>query len=275
MTWDELARDLGSAKVSLVPFAGAGGLSWAGLAAKAGALVPVGYLVAAAWAGRRRPVAAAAGLGLVFAAAIEALQVFVHSRYSSATDAVVGMAGAALGGWLATRFGPAAIRPFPRGGSWRVAGAAAKAAVLLGGMAAVLWAKWRPFQYRWPPQGAGRAFLAMVRVPFYHQYWNTEFQAMAQLVGDVGSAALLGLVWASLLGGLGRAGLVTAAVLAGVFGAVAEAGQVLFPPHVPDLTTVALAAAGGVIGALLYRPFARAFVQTPREDDGAGGWLTT
>jgi VanZ family protein len=274
ITRAELVRDLQSAKVSPVPFAGAGGLSATGLAAKGGAFVPVGYLIVAAWTGRRRPLAAAAGLGLLFAAAIEVLQVFVHSRYASGTDVAAGMAGAGFGGWLATRFGPAAVRPFPRGGFWRAAGAAAKAGLLLGGMAAVLWAKWQPLEYRWPPDGLGQALRAMLRVPFYHQYWNTEFEATAQLAADVGSAALLGLVWGSLLKRLGRPGLVTAAALAGVFGAAAEAGQVFFPPHVPDLTTVVLAGAGGAAGALLYRPFARTFLETPRQEE-AGGWLTT
>ena len=40
-----------------------------------------------------------------------------------------------------------------------------------------------------------------------------------------------------------------------------ELGQIVFPPHVPDLTTAVLAAGGAVAGVYLYGPFARAFVR--------------
>jgi VanZ family protein len=271
----ELAVELMSPRVTFVPFTDPGGLSAAGLAIKAVALLPLGYLVVVAWSGWRRPVMAAAGLGLLFAGGIEALQVFIHSRYASGTDAVAGMVGAAAGGWLATRVGPGASRPFRKDALWRVTGALFRTGLLLGGMAAVLYVKWRPWQFRWPEEGLGPALAGLLHVPFYHQYWNSEFQATGQLVADVGSAAALGLLWGSLIGGFGRPGLAVAAAMAALFGAAAEGGQIFFAGHVPDLTTMVLAAGGGMAGALLYRRFAAIFIETPWEGQEPGGWLTT
>lgn len=262
---EELAMEVEEGKILLHPLAGAG--SGLVLAAKVLAFLPVGFWVVVRMKGRGRPVLAALVVGTTFSFAIEVLQVFVFSRYSSATDVLAGAAGAVVGGALATRLGPAATKPLPRGLGWRAVAWLLRLGLTAALLAVVVWGKWAPMDAEWPRQGVPAALVDRLRVPFYHQYWNSEFEAAGQLLRDVTVPAILAMLLVSLLpaGLLGRRAL--GAVAAGGVAAAVELGQIVFPPHVPDATTAVLAVGGAVAGVYLYGPFVRAFIRPGGEPE--------
>ncbi len=263
---EELVRDLKGTRLNLVPLADLGGGRGASAAASAAAFLPVGYAAAVRWARRRGHVVLGLAAGFALAAMLETLQIFIHSRLTSTTDVVLSAGGAGLGGWLAVHFGPAAVRPYPQQGGWRALSYALRLGLAVGLVGLILGLKWGRFEFQWPDEGLGARLRSLLQVPFRHQYYNSEFEATVQLVADVGSAVVVGMVVASLLDWAGRPGRVAAAVVAALIGMVPEAGQVFLPQHSADLTTIVLAGAGAAFGTRLYRPFVRVFI-LPRSCD--------
>jgi VanZ family protein len=266
---EELAAEV--RKVVIIPFADLDRMSFLTIGAKTAMMIPVGYLVAVVKPRLRLPVFHAALMGGVLVLAIQALRLLIHSRGTSATDAVLGAIGAGLGAWAAVHFGPVATRPLlwspvARGIGWTVRLAAAVA-----GIAMMVWYKWAPFDFHWPKEGVPACALGWVRIPFFHQYWNTEFQATIQVAQDFGAPLILGILWISVLRRLGTAGRVIAAIIAAGAGAIIEACQLFFPPRVPDLTTVFIAIAGGILGVYLYDGLVWVFITTPSAQDEARG----
>lgn len=257
---DEMIQELREGKLVLVPLTDISRTSILGIVRNIVIHIPVGYWIVVRWRCRRRPVLAGVWGGLVFVGAIELLQMFVYSRYSSATDVVLGAWGAGVGGLLAARFGPMAGRPLPDGFLWRCVTWAVRLAGTAAVLAALVWGKWSPLAPQWPDGGVWAGLLRAARVPFYYQYFNSEFAATGQLLADVAVPAALGVMMMSLASGL-RGGRLLAAVMAATVAAAVELGQMCFPPHVPDMTTACLAAAGGVLGTFLYRPFVKCFVR--------------
>ena len=258
---DELVLKLKQGKLVLVPFADLLSAPLLVLLGKAVIQVPVGYWIVVRWARARRPVLAALGGGLAFVVAMECLQVFVFSRYASSTDVVLGALGAGIGGLLARHFGPAAGRPLPGGILWAVLSWAFRLGATAAVVAALVWGKWSPLTFQWPDGGLAGALAGTMQVPFFYQYWNAEFEAFAQVLRDVTAPLVLGLLLMAVFApprGWRRA---VAAILAGGVPAAVELGQVFFPPHTADMTTAVLAAAGGVLGTFLYRPFVETFVR--------------
>ncbi|MBE3096535.1 MAG: VanZ family protein [Planctomycetes bacterium] len=265
----ELAAEV--RKVVLIPFADLDRMSFLAIGAKTAMMIPVGYLVAVVKPRLRWPVFHAAFIGGVLVLAIQALRLLIHSRGASATDVVLGAIGAGAGAWAAVHFGPVATRPLlwspvARGIGWTVRLAAAVA-----GIAMMVWYKWAPFDFHWPKEGGLAYALGWVRIPFFHQYWNTEFQATLQVGQDFGAPLILGILWASVLRRLGTAGRVIATLIAAGAGAIIEACQLFFPPRVPDLTTVFIAMAGGILGVYLYDGLVWVFLTTPSAEDEARG----
>ncbi|MFO8012483.1 MAG: VanZ family protein [Phycisphaerae bacterium] len=262
---EELAMQADQGKIVFRPFSET--MPDAVLAAKVLALVPVGYWVVVRRNGGRLPVLGAAFVGAVYVAAIEVLQVFVFSRYSSATDVVLGAGGSLVGGMLAIRMGPAAAKPLPQGLGRRAIAWLVRLGMTAALVAAWVRAKWAPLDLHWPEQGLLAALAERVHVPFYYQYWNSEFEAVAQLLRDVAAPAVLGLLLVSLIPSRVPGRRVAAGAAAAAVGAGLELGQIAFPPHVPDVTTAVLAAGGGVAGVYLYGPFVRAFIHPGGADD--------
>jgi len=255
---EELAMQADQGKMVLRPFADA--VAGVVLAAKVLAFVPVGFWVVVCWRDVRRPVLAAGVMGTAYVAAVEVLQLFVFSRYSSGTDVVLGAAGSLAGGVLATRLGPAARKALPRALGWRVLGWLLRLALAGALVAAMVWGKWAPLALHWPEQGFAAALAERVHVPFYYQYWNSEFEAVGQLLRDIATPAVLAMLVVSLFpaGLSGRRA--SAAAIAAAVAVSVELGQIAFPPHVPDMTTAVLAVGGAVAGVYLYGPFVDAFV---------------
>jgi VanZ family protein len=151
-----------------------------------------------------------------------------------------------------------------------------RAAAALAGVGLMVWYKWQPHQFHWPREGVAACIAGWVRIPFYNQYWNTEYAATVQVAQDFAAPLALAVILVSLMRRLGRPGRVAAAVLAAGIGAGIEAGQMFFPPRAADLTTVFIAVAGGVVGVYLYDPLVRVFVKPPAvEDEADGPWSPT
>lgn len=267
----ELTTKFIEGKVHLVPFSDLGRMSVPRMTLTTAALLPCGYLLALLIRHRRRTVLATA-LGLLTAMVLENLDLFIYSRAATATDVFLGAAGAAAGAWIADYVGPPARRrlPCPRALAGLAAGAAAIASVVLA--ACVVKSRWDPYDFRWPAEGLGRHLWASLHVPFYAQYFNTEFGALTQLMGVSGSMFLLGLLLAGSLYDW-RRGRSVAMLAAGAFGAVVDAGRLLLPSRVFDATTLAFAVAGAVAGAAFCRSFIRIFIQSRGATGGMGAML--
>ncbi len=273
---DEMVLKLRQGKLVFMPFADLPRISILVILVKAAVQIPVGYWIVVRWAGARRPVWAALGGGFAFVAALELLQMFIFSRYASSTDIVLGAWGAGMGGLLARHFGPAASRSLPRGILWALLSWSLRLGATAGVAGALIWGKWSPLAFRWPTDGLARALAHTVQVPFFHQYWNSEFEAFSQILRDVVVPAALGILLMAVVARLPRGRRLVAGIVAGSISAAAELGQVFFPPHTPDMTTAVLAAAGGVVGVFLYRPFVETFVRPGYAADSENdGWSST
>ncbi len=258
---DEMMVELHQGKLVLAPFADLNRASILVFLGKVAVLIPVGYWVVVRWARWRRPVLAALAVGAGLTLAVELLQLLVYSRYSSSTDVILGTWGVVMGGALATQFGPAAMRPLPRGALWRCFSWVLRLTATVAVVSALVWGKWRPLEFQWPDEGLADALAKTVQVPFFYQYWNAEFEAAAQLLRDFSVPLALGLLLMSLVSGILGGRRLVAAVVAGAVPAAVELGQVFFPPHTADMTTAVLAAAGGVVGVFLYRRFVETFIR--------------
>jgi VanZ family protein len=190
------------------------------------------------------------GLGLAFV--MEGVQLLVASRTSSPTDVAVGATAVTLAwaaGWWFPRGSPLAA--LPRDGATSPAatpqaanpgaGPRLGAAVFLAliWFAAVAVICWQPFAV------AGSA-TPFDWVPGLPREGKNDLYALEEMLTKLAVFAPFGMLAAAVvrrrqvvLGG--AVGLAVAAVL--------EAGQTVFPPHVPGLTDVILGGCGGMVGA--------------------------
>jgi glycopeptide antibiotics resistance protein len=203
---------------------------------------------------RRRPLRAAA-FGIAIVAAIEFLQVFVHSRVADATDVITGSAGVVLGVMAATRLSQRSASQSTRPEESRAV-LWAKAGVLVW-FALLASYHWNPFDFTTDAARVTIGMHQLVSVPFYSYYIGTEFHAFTEMSRKTLLAVPLGV----LLRLCERSGgPVPALMKSSVQAAVGlilllaiELGQVFLPTRIPDSTDVLM----GEIGVL------------------AGMWLTT
>lgn len=203
--------------------------------------VPVGAL----WALRStRSFHQIFGLGLLAAAGIEVLQLFVYSRTTDVTDVLLGGCGALAGAALLSRTRPA----------WSHIATVIKRRWL------VLWSTWVvlllfvfwfPFQFSLANVSGADAVAAFTRVPFYTYYVGSEFHAINELLRKVGFFMPAGLI-------LGLAASLRAkdapemvrlhACMLAVLAFVIEFGQLALPGKVADLTDAMLEFGGAWLG---------------------------
>ncbi|MBM4016888.1 MAG: VanZ family protein [Planctomycetes bacterium] len=275
----EVYHKFSDGHVNLIPLADAARLDLYGVLSDAALMAPIGYLIVLLARGRRHPLRLAAGWGLLFAAAIELLQLFVVSRYPSATDVVLGAAGAGAGGWLAMHFGPAARPGVCETPFWARHGGWIKAGLLLAWTAGIVWTKWWPLEFAWPPDGLWQGVIRSVRVPLTGLYYQSELSAAGQVAREFTAFAVMGLLARSLAGPREESARASAAVAAIAVAAAAvalEAGQLFLPAGGADMTSVILPVAGGIAGVLLYGPFVDTFVRgSPMREENTSPWSAT
>ncbi len=258
----ELYHKFKVGRITLLPFTDKGGLSLNTLGTKTAIMIPIGFLLAMLSRWREHPFRTAIIKGLLFAGAIEFLQLFVYSRYTSSTDVLFGTIGAGLGGWLSELFGPAARCPATETHFWARYGWRIKLTASIIWIGTLAWLKWQPFSFRWPAEGLLEHVGRMLRVPFFHQYYTSELEAAAQVVREFVNFLILGMLLRSLAS-LGRRynRVVVSLLVVGIaFGL--EAGQLFLQPRIPDITSIAIGSVGGVIGVWLYPLFVRVFVKS-------------
>lgn len=242
----ELYRKYKEHRITLIPFTD---VSWTHMnssAIKILFMVPVGYM-AGVW-NRRRPGATwvAASFGLLAAGGIEFLQLFVYRRYCSMTDVVLGVVGAIAGGYLSTRFGPAATKPLPPSDWWQRW--ARPAAVT----AACVWAvyllgqAWKPFDPA-PIEGTlWQHIWSQVQIPFYHQYYVSEFEAITQLLRNFLALFMFGILFRAAVPR--ELPVVVGTVISVVVAMLPESGQFLLEGRFADITIMGAHVAGAWCG---------------------------
>jgi len=244
----ELYRKWRDGRVVLLPFGGPARAGWDflyELFSDVALWVPVGLL----WRidGRQRSWAAVVRRSLLAAALLELAQLAVMSRVSDATDILLAGMGAGLGAglpvWLA---------------GWPTWGVARRRRCL--GWAWWLWFAaavtmlWQPFDFDGSRLTAAAVRDVLTRLPFDTYFQRGEFGALSEMLRKVLvflPGGLLLSAWSAkwvwrLPGWLGV--VVLAALAVGL-----EAGQILLPSKVADLTDAALGIAGAALGWRLAR----------------------
>jgi glycopeptide antibiotics resistance protein len=222
--------------------------------------VPIGALCAIwlrARAGGGATLWGATLLGAAFATVIELAQVLVYSRFASATDIVVASLGVLIGASLArylTDSSPVPARP-----RWPTTNRLLAGAVLAAAYAVLL-----VYVFCWPLEPIDdtvrlqRRLAGFFSVPFSRLYWGTEFNAVTQVLAKLLWFAPIGVLTALAIRGTPSAVtrrlcaaamlLLVAALATGI-----ELAQVLFPPHVADVTDVLICVSGAALGFSLTR----------------------
>lgn len=217
--------------------------------------VPIGALALVGWtrAGRWRRRSDAFALGGIYVAAIEAAQLFVFTRFSDVTDLFVGAAGVALGIALTPIVAAPPDRAEADGASLIPRCAWAGTIGWVGVLTAY---HWYPFDFAMDGALLSQGTTQMFAAPFTHYYWGTEFQAFTQISRKLLMAAPLGVLMRLGLpedtrAAAGRLATATVFVLAFLVLFGIEAGQMLLPERIPDITDVMIAQAGVMMGFAL------------------------
>jgi glycopeptide antibiotics resistance protein len=256
----ELYQKYRQGHVSLIPFSHAYGSVAAAVYQSFGDIaqfVPIGMWVA--YTQRNRVsgysivLVGAIGGGLV-AAAVEIAQLFVVSRYTDATDIVLGALGSAIGGWIVGRLDrdmAAPVEPATRvhaAITWLSVVAAYSLFLVLGFL--------YPFAITHDRALIVTRAHTFFKVPFLVLYVSVPFNALTQMLVRILLYAPLGMMWArlsqiavssSVRRTIGALGIAYAAVLAlGI-----EIVQILMPSKVADPTEVALCALGALGGLII------------------------
>jgi glycopeptide antibiotics resistance protein len=220
-------------------------------------LMPIGVLAAVwRWPDRDgiRPFGRSLLLAAGVVAAVEGSQLLVLSRFSSTTDLLTGLVGAAFGWYLARHYlvRPRVIvlparRQRPAGLFWLL-GAVLYAALLVGIFCL-------PFDHLSTPSEAAARWQGLMARPLLAAFYSgTELNAVSEILRKTLLFALLGGLMALAITAAGyanakRRASIAAAGIAGLMLALGiEALQIYLPPHIADATDAVLGGAGVLLG---------------------------
>ncbi len=245
----ELYQKLAKGRLELIPFSHGSVWSvgfWWLRVTDLFVFVPVGW-----WAARvgtrtsagPRSVGGATFVGALVVVGIEFVQIFIYSRFTSTTEMLFGIAGTAVGAWLARRFSARnAVTPVaaPASGLKRLAWALA----VLAYSAALCVLYWWPMELLRDRNEAERRLAHFFSIPFASLYRGSEFNALTEITRKSLLFGGLAVLWVGLLRSLPlgrharRAGYAVAWLYAAALACGIEAVQAVFPPHVTDITDV-------------------------------------
>lgn len=204
-------------------------------------------------------------LGLLAAAGIEALQLFVYSRTTDVTDVLLGACGTLVGALLLRRTRP----------SWPAIASLIQrhwVAVWSAWAIVLLCVFWFPFHFRVADLSGEDVLAAFTRVPLYTYYVGSEFHAINELLRKVGFFLPAGLILgfaaslsAKVSPGMVRLHLGMLALLA----FVVEFGQLALPGKVADVTDAVLEFGGAWLGYKIARWLAVPDMINVQSDDMA------
>lgn len=258
----ELYHKYREGRIQLIPLADLHG-SWLEVAWELATDVVVWLPVGVLWRLRGATVARAMLLGLLAAAVIELLQLFVYTRVTATTDVLMGALGCGMGALAARSLAvggvssdPVAATPAQGARWWWVWGAWALFTLL---------AFWYPFE---PVTGGAELRQRLVdlwRPPLQTYYMVSEYRAATEVLRKLLMLLPGGLLWSFGMQQvadqdrrqrLRRLGFVVAAIM----GVTIEMGQLGLVGKVADVTDAVLEAIGGVMGLVLG---ARLFGRSP------------
>ena len=252
---EEIRRKVQEGRVVLVPFTGDFGgplkMLW-GVVMDVILYAPVGALATVGWLpkGQIRPFNVAVGVGVLFVAVIEILQLFVFSRFVDSTDVVTGGVGVALGVCIAKwviRHRSTLVRvDHSIVGMWRV-GVVLLAVVLYA--IPVLLSFWYPYDWVEDLSVFRERLHVFFDYPFKHYYWGSEYGTMVNLARGFMIFVPVGMVLRWGRGIEGSAGWYWLGLFVVVgLGLVIELGQAMTLTGVPDMTDVFIYGIGGGVG---------------------------
>jgi VanZ family protein len=257
---EELGEKYRAGRIVLTPFAHTTGAFDAiskcgGVAIPA---LPIGALAVIAMPGRRRGLASASLLATAAVCVAEGLQVFVISRYATASDAICGSAGAVAGAWLADRW-LRDVSSQDREPVYRRAVRPWALAALGAWLAVVVVRHWAPFDFEITGTMYHSRVGRLYAVPFSGYYWSNYLDALGEALTKILLGVPVGVLphifWpapASRALQWTRIGTILLFALC-VF-TVIEVGQIFLPSRYPDDTDIVLGtlgAASGLIGVWL------------------------
>ena len=243
-----------------------------GMLRDVGLWIPVG-MWAVVWmlprGATRRPFLGSIFLAGILLVATEIAQVFVYSRYTSTTDVLLGLVGAAAGVAMMRHLRRGewtSLDREPKSRKWLSAGYFALA------LAVAIGVSLYSCQSSQPRLTDGKLietrFYGMFRVPFAAMYYGTEFNAVGQILWKGGLFALIGGLLTKavyelrLPQGLVRAALLLALLFATTVAIGIELGQVFIPERVPDVTDILISMAGAALGVFVSARIFGADVKT-------------
>jgi glycopeptide antibiotics resistance protein len=245
--------------INPVPFQGTTWTSLAGVETLLKILfaIPIGMLAVIMGSPARRRFAPAVIIAVAMIGGIELAQLFVESRYSTATDVVIGAFGALIGVALERHF-PISTSSVKMRDREEVGWASGLAAAYCLVLCLVMW--W-PLRFSIDSGMVREKLIGLAELPLNRLMMHqSALQAFSKLVERfvlyvpfgilIGSAILK-----SRFGKQRNSMLATASIL-GVVLATAifvEIGQIFVPGRVPDPTDILLATAGGGAGLFIYR----------------------
>ncbi len=264
-----LARKYRDGMINLVPFADPVTLSPHPLLIKTALYVPIGFLLMLYRPRDRHPLRTALVFGILFASALETLQIIVVQRMATATDIVLGTVGVMIGAALAWTVGPLARGPGLDRPGWRRYGKWIKLSAIGFWLMAMVWKRWAPFEFHPPPQGALAALADVLTTPPLDIVRRLDLpQGLARLAREAGVVFLLGLLVQSLAAG-SRPRRALATLVAVALFLVLEIGRLWMGRYRPDLTLLIIGLLSAVGSYLAYPAVVATFLKTPPEDDPA------
>ena len=175
------------------------------------------------------------------------------SRTADIVEWLVNATGVAAGVWLSYRLLPKqAGETLPSTALVPIAGLAASLALY------VVY-NWSPFDFQVSRDLIRQRLPMIFGVPFYGYYQNPELKAIDDLLVKIAIGVPIGVFLGWWISGCPaayrRAVVALASVLAMMFVAGVEAGQILLPTRYPESTDILLGLAGVLLGSWLVRTF--------------------
>jgi len=256
LTAGELFEKLRLGRIELIPFTrtyGSTGWMLYSLIIDIILYVPVGMCVASVWKPRGQTIRATPQcllIGAVLVVTIEVLQLFVFSRVTSSTDLLSGMAGVYLGtlAWYAWRRDEVArTSPDPyvvRSSRWWIAGAMLYPVILFAQF-------WAPFEWTKDPAIIKSRIDSFISVPFAQMHDGSSIIGILSILRKILWFAPLGVLAANAVRCVQRStrfGWFSAfgCLLIAAVAITVEAGQILLPRAVADLTDALIFAGSGI-----------------------------
>jgi VanZ family protein len=210
------------------------------------------------------------GFALLYAVAIEAVQVLVQSRISDASDIICAAVGAGAGVWIGLRF-----RKAPAGASPVANSATAQGVFVATSLAAIGWT-WvlvtgfcYPFDFVYKPRQIAARTDLLLSLPIHAPWlWGRTLDVL-QILTRMILFAPFGLLVAIAAGcvvapWVRRAGAVASFVVAGGIAGGIEVLQVFLPSRSANSADIAVAALGGLAGFLATSALRRALERGAR-----------